>query len=109
MKILKLKDMFRGWFLGDFEPSAFKTKDVEVGVLTHKKGEYWQAHYHKVATEINILLKGDMSVNDIHINEGDIFVIEPNEVSAPIFHEDCVVLCVKVPSVPGDKYMIGDN
>ena len=109
MKIHKLQDMVRGWFIGDFEPSVLRTKGFEVGVLTHKKGEYWAEHYHKIATEINILLKGDMSVNGIHINEGDIFVLEPNETAAPVFHEDCTVLCVKTPSVIGDKYSIGDT
>jgi quercetin dioxygenase-like cupin family protein len=104
MKIFKLGDMHRGWFIGDFQPSVFRTKDFEVGVLTHKKGEYWAEHYHKIATEINVLLEGSMSVNGIHISVGDVFVFEPNESSAPMFHEDCKVLCVKTPSVIGDKY-----
>jgi quercetin dioxygenase-like cupin family protein len=99
-----MSDMLRGWFIGDFEPSVFRTKQFEVGVLTHRKGEKWSEHYHKVATEINVLLEGSMSVNGIHISVGDVFVIEPNESSAPVFHEDCKVLCVKTPSVIGDKY-----
>ena len=37
---------------------------------------------------------------------GTIFVLEPNEVADPIFHEDCQVLCVKVPSIKGDKYEV---
>ena len=43
MKIKKINDMWRGWFIGDFEPSVLKTKEFEVGVLTHKKGEKQQA------------------------------------------------------------------
>lgn len=104
MKIHKLSDMFRGWFIGDFEPSVFRTKEFEVGVLTHKKGEHWTEHYHKIATEINVLLEGSMTINGIHIRVGDVFVIEPQESSAPVFLEDCKVLCVKTPSVIGDKY-----
>lgn len=104
MKLFKIGDMHRGWFVGDFEPSVFRTKEFEVGVLTHKRGEYWAEHHHKVATEINVLLEGSMSVNGIHISVGDVFVIEPNESSAPVFYEDCKVLCVKTPSVIGDKY-----
>ena len=30
MKLHKLKDMFRGWIVGNFEPSLYKTNDVEV-------------------------------------------------------------------------------
>jgi hypothetical protein len=37
---------------------------------------------------------------------GDIFIIEPLEVAVPTFHEDCKVLCVKVPSLPNDKYEV---
>ena len=43
--------MWRGWFIGDFEPSVLKTKDFEVGVLVHPKGEKWPAHFHPVCTE----------------------------------------------------------
>ena len=30
MEIHKIKDMIGGWFVGDFEPTAYKTKDFEV-------------------------------------------------------------------------------
>ena len=39
-------------------------------------------------------------------NAGEIFVIEKNETAVPEFLEDCSVLVVKTPSVPGDKYVI---
>ena len=39
--------MVKGWFVGDFEPSVYKTKEFEVGYFTHKKGEKWPFHYHK--------------------------------------------------------------
>ncbi len=107
MKISKLNEMTRGWFIGDFEPSIIRTKAFEVGILTHKKDEDWGEHYHKIATEYNILLKGKMSINGTVLNEGDIFILEPMETALPIFMEDCVVLCVKVPSVIGDKYLVG--
>lgn len=105
MKHDVIKNYSRGWFIGDFEPSIIRTKEFEVGILTHKKGEYWPKHHHKIATEINVLLEGSMSINDIQINVGDIFVIEPNENSSPIFYADCTVLCIKTPSVIGDKYI----
>jgi quercetin dioxygenase-like cupin family protein len=106
MKIFNLKDMHRGWFIGDFEPSVLKTKDFEIGILTHKKDETWPKHYHKIATEYNVLLKGKIKFNNTIIDCGDIFIFEPNEVSIPIFLEDCQILCVKTPSVIGDKYIL---
>ena len=102
----RLEDMVRGWVVGDFEPSLLKTKDFEVAILLHKKAEEWPAHYHKIATEYNILLSGSMSVCGKELVEGDTFTILPNEVAAPVFYEDCRIVCIKVPSIPGDKYLV---
>jgi quercetin dioxygenase-like cupin family protein len=106
MKTAKLSDMTRGWFIGDFEPSVMRTPLFEVGVLTHLKGEAWPAHYHKVATEYNVLLSGSMRIAGQVIEVGDIFWFEPGDVADPEFLEDCKVLCVKRPSVIGDKYEV---
>ena len=37
MKKFKLDDMKGGWFVGNFEPTAFKA-NFEVGIHRHKKG-----------------------------------------------------------------------
>jgi len=102
----RLEDMFRGWVIGDFEPSLLKTQDFEVAILLHKKAEEWPAHYHKIATEYNILLSGTMSVCGKYLVAGDTFTILPNEIAAPVFYEDCRIVCIKVPSIPGDKYLV---
>jgi quercetin dioxygenase-like cupin family protein len=104
--IKRIEDFTRGWLIGDFEPSLVRTKDFEVGILTHKKDEVWPKHYHKLADEYNLLVKGKMTVNDIELNTGDVFVIEKGEVAQPKFLEDCTVLVIKVPSVIGDKYEV---
>jgi mannose-6-phosphate isomerase-like protein (cupin superfamily) len=106
MKIKNIQDMKRGWLIGDFEPSILQTKDFEVGILTHKKGEFWSAHLHKESEEYNLLLDGKMEINGVLIEPGTIFIIEKNEISKPEFLEDCRVLVVKVPSLPGDKYEV---
>lgn len=106
MTVTKLDKFLRGWFIGNFEPSLLNTKDFEIGVLRHSKDEKWKKHFHKIATEYNLLLSGNMTINDINLNSGDLFVIEPNEIADPVFHEDCVIVCCKVPSVIGDKYFV---
>ncbi|MBU1200206.1 hypothetical protein KJ953_01565 [Patescibacteria group bacterium] len=106
MKINKLKNMKGGWFVGDFVPSVFRTKDFEVAYMTHYKGQEWPKHYHKVASEINYLIRGKMKINREILEEGDIFVIEPGEVVKPEFMSDCELIVVKTPSVVGDKYEI---
>ena len=62
MKINKIEEMVGGWFIGDFEPSVLKTKDFEVCYKFHHAGEIWDNHYHKVATEINYLIRGKMNL-----------------------------------------------
>jgi hypothetical protein len=47
-----------------------------------------------------------MRVCDTELTTGDIFVIEPYEIADPIFHEDCTIVCVKLPGNTGDKYLV---
>lgn len=106
MNVTKLSDYTRGYFIGNFEPSLLKTKDFEVAVLNHPKGEKWPAHYHKECVEYNVLLKGRMTIQGTELNAGDVFVFETGEIADPVFHEDCRVVCVKVPSIPTDKFEV---
>lgn len=103
MKIFSMEEMHRGWFVGDFSPCAFRTADFEVGVLSHKAGENWPAHYHKEVVEINYLVAGDMTIQGKMLHAGDIFVIDRGEVADPVFHSDCIIVVVKTPSRPADK------
>jgi hypothetical protein len=105
MHTSSITDYTRGWFIGDFEPSILKTKEFEVALLTHAEGEVWPDHFHAIATEYNLLVSGSMQINDTQIAPGTIFVILPGEIVKPIFHEDCTIVCVKVPSVPTDKHL----
>jgi|TARA_R110002074_G_scaffold10220_1_gene39260 mannose-6-phosphate isomerase-like protein (cupin superfamily) len=106
MKVMKLEDMFKGWFIGDFEPTAYKSKDFEVCYRVHPKGEKWEWHYHKEITEINLLVSGKMIMQGKELNVGDIFIVNPYEIADPDFLEDCGIVCVKTPSTPGDKYVV---
>lgn len=106
MDIYNINDMKGGWFIGNFEPCVYKTKDYEVGVKTHPKGEVWETHYHKKATEINYLIQGKMIIQEVEINTGDIFVLHPNEIANPIFLEDCTIVTIKTISEIGDKYIV---
>jgi|LauGreDrversion4_2_1035121.scaffolds.fasta_scaffold617702_2 quercetin dioxygenase-like cupin family protein len=106
MIVSKINNFIRGWFIGNFEPSLFKTDNFEVGYLTHKKGEKWPKHYHKESVEINYLIKGKMLIQNKELNSGDLFMFEKGEVADPIFLQDCELIVVKVPSIPNDKYLV---
>lgn len=108
MKILKLKDMVGGWFVGDFTPTMYTSKHVEVGIKSHSMGDWWPAHYQKVATEVNCLLRGRMELGSQIVHAGDIVLVEPGEVVRPRFLEDCEVVVVKLPAAgPRDKVIVG--
>lgn len=109
MKIESISQMKGGWFIGDFEPSLFKTKDFEVGVKTYEKGEYHAPHYHKIATELNYLISGMVKANGTLIQPGQIFIFEPHEIAECEFLTDCQILVVKTASEKGDKYEITDE
>ena len=106
MKLLDIDEMKGGWFVGDFDPSAYKTKDFEVGYKFHRKGEPWDKHYHEKCTEINFLMKGVMKMRGQILKSGQIFIMEPFEVADPEFIEDCYVVVVKTNSEKGDKICV---
>lgn len=106
MTIYKLKSFYRGWFIGNFAPSVLKTEDFEVGILEHKKGEEWPAHFHEKSLEINYLIEGKMKIQNKLLVAGDIFVLNKYEIADPEFIEDCKLVVIKTPSVPGDKVLV---
>jgi quercetin dioxygenase-like cupin family protein len=103
MKITKLSSMTNGWFIGDFEPSLFKTKDFEVAVQRFEAGEYAEWHVHKVATEYTVIVSGEAEMNGQPVAAGDIIVLEPGQ--GTDFHAltDVTTAVVKTPCVKGDK------
>jgi quercetin dioxygenase-like cupin family protein len=104
MKKFNYEEMKGGWFIGDFEPAAFKTKTFEVAYVKHKKGDPWDKHFHKIATEITLVIRGKVKINDEIYSAGDIVVIEPNEIADPYFLEDVEFMIIKTPSDVNDKY-----
>ena len=105
MKVTKLDDMVKGWFVGNFEPSLIPTNDVEVAVKIYKKGDAEDTHYHKIATEITVVVSGKVKMNDTVYNQGDIITIEPNESTDFEALEDTVCTVVKYPGASNDKYL----
>ena len=106
MKISHIDDTKDGWFIGNFEPSLLKTSDFEVAYKFFDKGEIHTPHTHRIATEYNYLDKGKVKIQDTILEAGDIFILEPGEISDVVFIERCEILVVKTPSIKNDKYEI---
>lgn len=105
MTKFKIKDMTRGWFVGNFEPSAFKTDNCEVSYKSYKAGEYEAKHYHGVATEISLVTSGKIMMNGVTYGKGDIIIMNPGEATDFKALTDATNVVVKVPCVKGDKYL----
>jgi len=105
MKIAHIEQFTKGWFVGNFDPSLLKA-DFEVGLHQHKAGEFHQDHFHKLGTEINVMIEGRLLLNGNEFGPGEIFVLEPYEISQVEYLTDVKLIVVRDISDPNDKYEV---
>ena len=105
MKTEKLSNMVRGWFVGDFEPSVYRTNAVEAAVKSYKAGDCEQTHYHKIATEITVIASGTVRMSGVTYSVGDMIIIEPGDSTDFIAVTDSITVVVKIPGANNEKYM----
>lgn len=98
--------MIKGWFIGNITPTAYTTKDCEVAYKEYVTGDYDKKHYHKIATEVTLIVKGKVEMNGKQYVKGDIVVINPGEATDFRALEDSATVVVKVPGANNDKYMM---
>ena len=106
MKQDRLDQMFKGWFVGAFQPTAFSTDACEVAVKYYRAGDNEDAHYHKVATEITLVLSGKVRMLEEIWGDGDIITINPGEVTAFEALTDAITVVVKTPGALNDKFLL---
>jgi hypothetical protein len=105
LKVDNVKNMFRGWFVGNFEPTLLSTENCEVGYKKYSVGDYEEFHHHRVATEITLIAKGRVKMNGVEYGEGDIIVIEPFEGTDFEALTEVENVVVKIPGATNDKYI----
>ena len=103
----RLEDMVGGWFVGNFEPNTFQTESAEVAVKTYRSGDSEDAHFHKIATEITLVLEGRIRMCGREWSAGDIIVLTPGETTDFLALTDCRNVVVKVPGALNDKFSVG--
>ena len=108
MKTARLEDMTRGWFVGDFAPSALRTPACEAAVRHYRKGDAEARHLHRIATEVTLILQGQARMFEQTFAAGDIVVAEPGDATAFEALTDCTIVVVKTPSCTDDKYPVED-
>ena len=104
MKQFRLDDMTNGWFVGDFTPAALRTRDAEVAVKRYAAGDREARHYHKVGTEITLVLTGEVRMSGTTCRAGEIIVLDPGEGTDFAAVTDATTVVVKLPSVAADKF-----
>ena len=105
MKTYNLDDFVNGWVVGNFEPSILK-ENFEVGIARHRMGDFHHDHFHKKSTEINIVLEGQIQINDQVFVPNDIFVLYPYEISQVKYLTDVVLVVIRNLSDPADKFLV---
>jgi hypothetical protein len=106
MRVSRIEDMTKGWFVGAFEPSVLWTDACEVAVKRHNAGYSDEDHFHEVATEATVVVSGQARMMGRDCSAGDIIVVEPGETSNFLAVTDVILVVVKIPSVKGDKYLL---
>jgi hypothetical protein len=104
MKKFKLNDMVKGWFVGDFD-CAYNTTSAEVAIKHYKCGDHEISHHHKLATELTVIILGEVKMNGITYIAGDIVLIEPGESCDFKCITDVITCVYKSGSFKNDKYI----
>ncbi len=104
MRHHRLDAMVKGWFVGDFDPVALRTQGCEVAVRHYRAGDREDVHHHRIATEITVIISGEVEMVGQRWQAGDIVTVEPGEATDFTAITDAVNVVVKLPSVMGDKY-----
>ena len=99
-----LDGMTRGWFVGDFLPTLIPTGDVEVAIQRYTAGDYEMSHYHKISTEITVILAGEAEMFGKIFKDGDIIKIPPGSITDFRAITDVTTVVVKHPGAKNDKY-----
>lgn len=105
MKQYRLDDMVKGWFIGSFEPTAFSTTDCEVAFKMYKMGDREDEHYHRIATEITLVVSGVVLMCERRLSNGDIIVLSPGDSTSFEALTDVSTVVVKIPGALNDKYL----
>lgn len=108
MRTACLEEMVKGWFVGNFSPTLYQTNDVEVAVKHYRRDECEEWHYHLIATEITVIVFGEVEMNGARLVAGDIIVLAPGEGSDFRVLADTITVVVKLPGANNDKYFRGE-
>lgn len=109
MRQSRISEFNNGWFVGSFNPAILESSHFEACLKRFNKGEVEVSHFQKTAIEVTLVISGSCRMGDVYLNEGDILLLEPGEVSDFEALEDSVILGLKTPSNPNDKVLTSEQ
>ena len=66
----------------------------------------FRSHYHKIATEVNLITRGLVKINGESYTAGMGVIFHPGDIAECEYFEDTDTLVVKVPGALNDKYLV---
>jgi|LauGreDrversion4_2_1035121.scaffolds.fasta_scaffold1233241_2 hypothetical protein len=101
----QLADFKLGWVVGNFEPALLQSSEIEVAVKHFKRGDVEPSHKQLVATEITIVISGEIRLGDNVYGANEIIRIPPGIFADFESLTDSSLVCIKYPSLPNDKIL----
>jgi urease beta subunit len=95
----------RGWFVGSFPEAALQTTLTEVCYTVEQPGMLAR-HFHRVCTEVVLVVDGRIKTGGIEYAAGDILVYEPGEINDTEVLETATLIGVKTPAGGQDKVLV---
>jgi quercetin dioxygenase-like cupin family protein len=105
----RVEDFVKGWIIGDFSPSLHRNSEFEVAVKFFTQGEVEESHKQLIATEITVVIDGEIRLGTSRFKRGDVISIPPNEVADFESLTDSSLVCIKFPSISNDKVVISES
>lgn len=105
----------RGWMVGSFMEKlgfpALADNNVEIAYMRLPEVDPGKPHFHKTVTEYTFVVSGELTMvfedQTRIVREGEIMIIPPRVISQnPRNSPDTVVIVVKHPSDPTDKFYV---
>jgi hypothetical protein len=100
-----LSEFTGGWIIGNFTPTLHHNGEFEVSIKRFKKGQSEPSHKQLTATEISVVIEGQVRLANEILVSNQIGVIEPQEFASFEALEDSIIVCIKFPSLPTDKVL----
>lgn len=100
-----LADFKLGWVVGNFEPALIQSSEIELAVKHFKRGDVEPSHKQLVATEITIVITGEIRLGDSVYGANEIVKISPGIFADFESLTDSSLVCIKYPSLPNDKIL----